>query len=137
MKNALANIGQGELSAAALRLELAGRAEDLKVMTAETQAFLEALSEVIKKTKPGEDSSETAQEISGNDQVFLSEKLLTLQTACTQYDDITANSTLTELKQKHWPRSVKESLDAVAEYLLHSDFEEAANCARDTLGSAR
>jgi HPt (histidine-containing phosphotransfer) domain-containing protein len=132
MKSALANIGQGELSAAALRLERAGRAEDIKIMAAETPVFLEALSEVIEKTKPKEDAGEASQEVSDNDRVYLSEKLLIIQITCENYDETTANSTLTELKQKQWPRSVRELLDTIAENLLHSDFEDAAKLARDT-----
>jgi hypothetical protein len=57
--------------------------------------------------------------------------MLVIQTASENYDEITANSTLTELKQKRWPRPVKALLDKIAEYMLHSDFEEAVKCVKD------
>jgi hypothetical protein len=36
-----------------------------------------------------------------------------------------------DLKKKKWSRPTKEMLNLLAERLLHSDFEEAANIARD------
>jgi CheY-like chemotaxis protein len=51
MKSALANIGEVGLSADALKLEEAGRAEDITAMMSETPAFLEALRQVIEKNK--------------------------------------------------------------------------------------
>jgi CheY-like chemotaxis protein len=131
MKSALLNIGEIELSAAALRLEQAGRVEDIQVMISKPPAFLEALREVIEKNKPKDDDGEAGQEDSDNDWAYLGEKLLIIQTACERYDEITANSAMTELGQKKWSRSVKKLLDTLAEYLLHSDFEEAAKLAKD------
>jgi hypothetical protein len=41
------------------------------------------------------------------------------------------NKTLAELGEKQWPRSVKKLLDTISEYLLNSDFEEAAKLVKD------
>jgi signal transduction histidine kinase/CheY-like chemotaxis protein len=131
MKSALANIGEAELSVAALKLEQAGRAEDVKAMTAETPAFLERLSKVIERTKPKEDDGEAVQESSESARAYLGEKLLAIQKACKEYDAITADAALAELGQKIWPRSTGELLDNIAGHLLHSDFEEAAKLAED------
>jgi HPt (histidine-containing phosphotransfer) domain-containing protein len=131
MKSALANIGETGLSADALKLEQAGRAADVKAMMAETPAFLEALRKVIEKNKPKEDEGEAAQEDSGDDLVYLCEKLLAIQKACEEYDKITVKTLLTELGQKKWTHSTRELLDNIAEQLLHSDFEEAAKLAKD------
>jgi CheY-like chemotaxis protein/two-component sensor histidine kinase len=133
MKSALLNIGESELSAVALKLEQAGRAEDLPVIMSKTPEFLEALRELIEKNKQKENSGETVQEISDNDKIYLNEKLLIIRAACEKYDEITANSMLNELKQKQWPHSVIKQLDTVAEYLLHSDFEEAFKFISDGL----
>jgi CheY-like chemotaxis protein/HPt (histidine-containing phosphotransfer) domain-containing protein len=49
IKSALANIGETDLSAAALALEKAGKANDIAVMIAETPAFLGRLKALIEK----------------------------------------------------------------------------------------
>ncbi len=131
MKSALANIGETDLSAVAYKLEQAGRVEDIKVLRSETPAFLEALCEVIEKNKPKKDEVETAQEDEEGVWTYLTEKLLAIQKACEEYDEMTANTALAELGQKKWSYSTKELLDTLGEHLLHSDFEEAAKLAED------
>jgi signal transduction histidine kinase/CheY-like chemotaxis protein len=126
MKSALANIGETGLSAVAFKLEQAGRLNDIAVLMSETPAFLEALREVIEKGKPKEDDGDVLQEDLKEDRAYLNEKLLDIKRACENYDEKSANSALGELKQKKWPHSVKEMLNTISEYLLHSDFEEAA-----------
>jgi CheY-like chemotaxis protein len=129
MKSALANIGETKLSAAAFKLEQAGRDEDLSVMKAETPEFMEALRKVIEKNRP-KDDGELLEEDSEYDRTFLGEKLLAIQKACEEYDEKTASTAVAELKQLKLPRSVRELLDAIDGHLLHSDFEEAANIAK-------
>jgi len=131
MKSALANIGETELSAVALKLEQAGRAEDIKIMMAETPAFLEALRKTIEKNKPKGDDSDANVEYSDSDHAYLEEKLLVIQKACEEYDEKTANKALAELGQRKWPRSIKGLLDNIALHLLQSNFEEAAELANN------
>jgi PAS domain S-box-containing protein len=131
MKSALANVGETELSAAAFRLEQAGRVEDVAVMMSETPAFMEALRKVIEKNRAKKDDDDAADEDSEYTRVYLGEKLLAIQKACEDYDEKTADTALAELKQKKLPRSVRELLDTIAGHLLHSDFEEAASLAKD------
>jgi CheY-like chemotaxis protein len=131
MKSAFANIGETGLSAVALKLEQAGRAEDMAVMTAETPAFLEKLREAIDKYRPKEDDGAIEPEESDETQAYLNEKLLSIQTSCGNYDIVAVNRELAELGQKKWPRSVQKLLDTVSEYLLNSDFEEAAKLVED------
>jgi len=127
MKSALANIGETTLSDIALSLEQAARNGDIAAMTAGTPAFLTSLRTVIKEIKPKNKSKEISDSDLNNAQkAYLREKLLLIQTACVSYEEKTANTTLTELRQKTWPLSVKELLAAIAERLLHSEFEEAA-----------
>jgi len=133
MKSALANIGETVSSDLALRLEQAGRNGDIAAITAGTPAFLTSLRTVIKRIKP----NNKGKEISDADwddvrKAYLREKLLVIQTACASYEEKTANTTLAELRQQEaWPFSVKELLAAIAERLLHSEFEEAAALAED------
>jgi CheY-like chemotaxis protein len=128
MKSALANIGETGLSAIALDLEKAGRDNNLAVIASKTPDFLEGLLEVIGKNKQKDDDTP---EESGIDLAYLIEKIPDIQKACEEYDEKTANSILAELGKRKWPHSVKERIDAVAMHLLHSDFEKAANLAKD------
>jgi PAS domain S-box-containing protein len=55
MKSAVANVGETELSAFALKLEKAGKANDTAEMLSETPLFVDGLRELIKKITPKED----------------------------------------------------------------------------------
>jgi hypothetical protein len=61
--------------------------------------------------------------------LYLHEKLSALKTACAAYDKKTAKGMLADLRQKKWSHSTKETLDSIAEHLLHSEFEKAADIA--------
>ena len=124
MKSALANIGETELSLAALKLEEAGRAGDIAVITGEIPPFLVSLRAVIEKMKPKAAVNESAD--TDNDPASLRKKLLLIQAACASYEDRAANTVLSELRRKTWPPAVKELLAAITEHLLHSEFEETS-----------
>jgi len=125
MKSALANIGEHELSAVALRLEQAGRENDINVMKAETNAFIDGLHAVITKIKPkdadnepGEDTEEAL--------AFLREKLLVVSESCAAFEKKAAKNALNELREKTWSHNIREMLNNIAESLLHSEFDNAA-----------
>jgi CheY-like chemotaxis protein len=126
IKSALANIGETELSSAAFNLEQAGRLENLETLKAKTPGFLEALRKVIDKNKSNDDNDEAAGDYSEESFEYLKGKLLTVQKACEDYDEMTVNTALAELRQRKWPRFIKELLDTLSEHLLHSNFEEAS-----------
>jgi signal transduction histidine kinase/CheY-like chemotaxis protein/PAS domain-containing protein/HPt (histidine-containing phosphotransfer) domain-containing protein len=136
MKSALANIGETLLSAAAFKLEQAGRTKNMQVMTANTPAFLESLRVLIDESKPVEDENDAKQEDSEDDREYLKEKLSFIQKACGEYDETAIDGVLSELKQRKWTQSVKELLNNLAMHLLHSDFEKIANLADDYIKSA-
>jgi signal transduction histidine kinase/DNA-binding response OmpR family regulator len=129
MKSALANIGETEFSAFARKLETAGKERDIALILAETPDFLNGLQGIVKKITPREEDDNN--EITKENQGFLQEKLIIFRAACTIYDKKAAKEVLVELKKKNWPYTIKEMLNTLAEHLLHSDFEEAANIARD------
>jgi len=129
MKSALANIGETELSEIAKKLETAGRDKEIAIITAETPAFLINLQIVIKKIMPKEEDD--GNKIEDEDIAYLQEKLLVFRAACTVYDKKAAKEVIIDLKKKKWSRPTKEMLNLLAEHLLHSEFEEAANIARD------
>jgi len=130
MKSALANIGESELSAVALKLEQAGREEDIPVLKSVTPAFLEALREVVEKNRPKENKSDIITDDSEN-LAYLAEQLAVIRTACEKYDEAAAYAALAELKKKDWSDSTKDLLDTISMHLLHSDFEEAAKLAEN------
>jgi len=128
MKSALANMKEEKASDLARKLEMAGRAKEIQVMLEETPVFLEMLREVIDRLKP---KNESLPKNFKNDLAFLSEKMHVIQTACDNYDEITAGAALNELKQKKWTSSIREQIDNIAMHLLHSDFEKAAGIANE------
>ncbi|MDR0320703.1 MAG: response regulator [Treponema sp.] len=128
MKSALANIGETELSAFALKLEEAGKQGNTAVLSSETAAFLEGLRAVTGKIKPKEDGKTTTVD-SDDDRLYLHEKLAQIQKASAALDKKTAKDALSELQQKTWSPPIKDLLGAISDYLLHSEFEKAANLA--------
>jgi CheY-like chemotaxis protein len=129
MKSALANIGETKLSGAALKLEQAGNERDFAVIAYETPTLTNALRVLIDKYKSAE-KGETA-EISGDDKVFLRDKLLEIKTACEAFDITAAKDALDDLRRKAWPHHINGSLDEISVHLLHSAFKKAAAIAED------
>jgi signal transduction histidine kinase/CheY-like chemotaxis protein len=127
MKSALANIGENELSAAANKLEDAGRKKKFKIISEETHPFVIALREVINTKKPELNNfyKETDEDTFDEDRVYLSEKLAVIQESCAEYNKKDAKAALALLRQKNWSSRTSELLDKIAEYLLHSEFTEA------------
>jgi len=125
MKSALANIGETELSAAAMRLEQAGREKDINVMKAETNAFIDGLYAVIAKIKP-KDADDEPSEDTEEALAFLRKKLRVIREACAEFEKKTAKNTLNELREKTWSHKTREMLNKIAEHLLHSEFDNAA-----------
>ena len=123
IKSALANIGEADLSAAALKLESAGREGNLAALESETPGFLISLQELIDKLTPGEDSDAGGPQ-PGADAAPLKETLLAIKAACEEYDGSAAGAALAELRKTKWPPPAKELLGKISEFLLHSDFDE-------------
>ena len=132
MKSALKNIGKAELSAAALRLETLGREGNIETVSAETPAFLSTLRELISELTPKEEPE--IAEASDDDSAFLREQLLAVKAACEEFDESAADKIITGLREKPWPRHIKEMLASVSEHLLHSDFDEAAGVIERFIG---
>ena len=127
MKSALANIGEMELSAIALRLEQAGVDRDHVVMTAETPAFVSALESLIEKMKP--ELNEESEDVSVYDENYLRDKLQAINAACSVLDRGAFKAALEELKSKKWPKEVNVLLDEISLHLLHSAFKKASAAA--------
>ena len=132
MKSALANIGETELSAAALKLEQAGRENNIKLIKSDTNNFLETLNKVVGKIKQ-KYVKNVAIEDTEESLALLHEKLKIIKEACETFDKKTAKNTTSELKEKTWSHNTNKLLDSIAEHLLHSEFEEAAALAEKHL----
>jgi PAS domain S-box-containing protein len=128
MKSALANMGEADLSETASKLEQAGRDQDTEFILKELPAFLESLHAIIAKLKPADDMDA---DITDFDIPYLRDKLVDIHSACAALDKKAAKAMLTDLKQKPWPPSVKEQLNAISEALLHSEFDQAAALAKN------
>ena len=136
IKSALANIGEMELSSAAFKLEMAGRERKIELVLSEIPVFIDALRGVIEKVNSEKDNDEDAEVMDENDvnvMAYLREKLLILKTAASAFNKPEAEETLLELQKKKWPPQIKELLSAVAQHLLHSELDEAANVTEDYL----
>jgi len=123
MKSALANIGEKELSAVALKLEQAGREKDINVMLEQTNDFLDKLRMVINSIKPKEEENSENTE---SDLAYLTEKLKIIKEACAAFDKKTAKNTLGELREKTWSHEIKKLINSISEHLLHSEFDNAS-----------
>ncbi|MCL2180175.1 MAG: ATP-binding protein [Treponema sp.] len=131
IKSALANIGELQASAFALRLEKAGKEKNIPVITSETQSFIYTLESLIDKYKPAE--KEEITEITDADLNFLHEKLLIIKNDCLVFNKSGAKSALKELKQKKWPGLINSVLDDISIYLLHSSFKTASDSAENLI----
>jgi signal transduction histidine kinase/DNA-binding response OmpR family regulator len=125
MKSALANIGQGDLSDTASKLETAARNSDYDVVSTQTREFLTSLRSIVEKYTPQPEP----EAIQDEDVVLLREKLALIKAACEEYDEDKAEKILRELEDMTWSKSNKQMLSKIAECLLHSDFDEAAQLA--------
>ena len=128
MKSALANIRGMDLSAVALKLEMLARDNNIEALKAETPAFIQALRSVVEEiTRTGDENNAGAQAgAADTPPTYLSDKLLLIKNACAQYDARTAKGVVAELRSMAWSQSTKDLLNAIAENLLHSDFDEVA-----------
>jgi PAS domain S-box-containing protein len=135
MKSALANIGESELSEKASKLEQVGRENNVKLVMSALPDFLNSLNQVIEKLKPSEDAQE-GDDIDAGDASFLQEKLAIFREACASLDKKVAKEAMAQIRQKTWSKPVRDHLSAVAEHLLHSEFDEAASKAKQlTIGN--
>ncbi|MDR1668756.1 MAG: response regulator [Oscillospiraceae bacterium] len=133
MKSALASIGQQSLSDFALRLEESVRGRDLSVISTETPLFTQKLLALTDElTEKYEIRSESGAAVAENT-ALLRKKLAAIAKACAVYNKRPAKDALAELRRYSWTDATNELLDAIAEHLLHSSFEDAGIMAEDAI----
>jgi len=123
MKSALANIGEAQLSAAAAKLEQAARDAKINTIKAETPAFLNELKKIIEKLKSAGEQNKSGEDTE-EDLAYLREKLLEIKEACAALDKKAVKKNLAVLREITWAHNTAELLNKIAEYLLHSEFDE-------------
>jgi len=128
LHSTLMNIRQESLSVIASELEQKGRDGDIEYIASQTPLFIKALISFIEEVTLLEKKRDNARVGDADeDKKFLCETLLVIKTACEEYDKSTAEEALSELKKVIWPQLVHELLGTISRYLLHSDFDEAAD----------
>jgi len=122
IKSALANVGENELSAIALKLETASKRWDFDVLNNETPAFVNALRSLILKYKKNEEVKSGG--LSPEDKEYLQRKMADIKAACLILDKNSAKKAINELRNAVWPGYIKSVIDELLVHLLHSDFKE-------------
>lgn len=129
IKVALFCVGEDSLSEMARILEGAGRENDIAAIKAEAHYFLTSLKGLIDACAP----EMVVKNATDSDFRLLSSKLIEIQKACTDYNKKEAKNALQELQQNTWSSHITSLLNSISVLLLHSDFEEAADLARQSL----
>ncbi|MCL2220205.1 MAG: ATP-binding protein [Chitinispirillia bacterium] len=130
LKSMLANVGEPELSACALELEKAGRAKNAGYIGDNLEEFLGALETLVQRLCP--DCSVDAVE----DSTFLAEQLRIIIASCEGDDNTDAFVALDRLQGMRWKPATSEAVENIHNALLCSEFEAAADGAKNLLTSA-
>ena len=128
IKSAFANIGEKQLSDAALALEQAGHKGETSVITAKTPEFMHALRSFRQKARPLDRGSGAASgEISPDNKVFLRNKLDEVKTSCGKLMIKEAKAALAALKKKPWPPKISDIINEISLYLIRGEYAKAVS----------
>jgi signal transduction histidine kinase/DNA-binding response OmpR family regulator len=135
LKSALLNIGEAALSKTALALENAGKKGDINAIDAQLNGFINALRGIIAKVE-AENREARAMPSENEDPEYLREQLALIAAACKNYDEDLIDEALNKLRKMSWTAATRETLDKIAELILNSDFNGAAEVAEGSTSSA-
>ena len=128
MKSALANIGEKQLSYAALGLEHAGENGETSVIAKETSGFMNMLRSLLEKIRLSKtDGMSSSAEISSEDKDFLRDKLNSIKTACEKLELKDAKAALGELNQKTWPGKINDIINEISMNLLRGEYPKVVS----------
>jgi len=125
IKSSLRNINEIELSEFAYKLEIAGKEQNTGLITASFPEFLNKLRVLLEKIKPKLEGGFA--DIKDEDINDLRKKMQAIAEMCAAYDRKGALSLLVEIK--NCSKETNAVLESIKEYVIHSDFDEAANAA--------
>jgi CheY-like chemotaxis protein len=141
MKSACANIDRQDLSDLAKELEKAGRKKNWEVIAKELPVFLEGLEALLLENEAdqvkGDIGNSDSRETSIEQMKLLRENLETIQEAALAYDEQTAAKALEKLEAHTWNPEVQEGIREISMQLLHAEFEEAAEKAKEMLAASQ
>ena len=143
MKTIFANIGRADLSEFAQDLETAGRNKTIETVISQIPDFLSLLQSFVNATTQQANADEG--KVLEEDTLHLAQMLNAIAQACKKYDGRAADEALAELQKTAWQTQTSGFLSMIAQYLLHSDFEEAVKeiedwllrCAQDDKAAAQ
>jgi len=135
IKSALANIGEMQLSNAALRLEHAGDNREINVVSSETPEFMNTLRSFMEKIKRSETDENV--EIFSADMDFLRNNLNDIKTACEKLIIKDAKTALSGLRQKKWPRKIISAIDEISLNLIRGEYAKAVSAADEAAKIAK
>ena len=121
MKNALAQIGEQELSKVAEKLEKAGWDNNLDNIK-DAPDFINKLKAVIERLTPEDDGNTIT--VTDVDFIDLKKKMFIIKQAVDNYDNKTAKDTINEQRKKGWPGRLKKLLGEMSEQLLSGNPKE-------------
>ncbi|MDR2572588.1 MAG: PAS domain-containing protein [Oscillospiraceae bacterium] len=126
LKGALANIGAQKLSGKAMELEQAGLREDLKFIERHTDAFLDALEELLSSVffaiSSNTEKSTDAQEDMSRE---LKDELMNLKNALDDMDGYKINHCSDLILEIRCSEDVKSTLRSISKHVLMAEFDEA------------
>jgi len=124
IKSALANIGENQLSNAALSLEHLGESKDIKAISADIYGFMDSLRSFLQKIKPpkADENDDGSHDVSDSDMEFLRGKLNDIKTASGKLEIKDAKKIMNDIKQKAWPRKITEVINEISLYLLRGEY---------------
>ncbi|MDR1243452.1 MAG: response regulator [Deltaproteobacteria bacterium] len=126
LKSALANIGAVDLSSGAARIERAGHMEDMPIIMEETGPFLDKLQALVERIHAiGPEQRATAADADALDASVLGE-FARLKAALKVEDIKNTDVILDNLGKMPLPHKYKKTLSKISEFVLISEFEEAA-----------
>jgi signal transduction histidine kinase/CheY-like chemotaxis protein len=129
MKSACANVGQTDLSELSKELEMGAKGGDLALIKEKTPSFLDQLEAFVALLQPADIPIDTALTDTG----ALKEALPKIAEACECYDDVVAIKLMQTFGDGIWTPEVAAQLTEIDTCLLHSEFEEAAEAAKQCL----
>jgi signal transduction histidine kinase/CheY-like chemotaxis protein len=130
MKSACANVGNTELSEIAKRLEAAGRGNDIEFIYKHTPGFVEKLQAFAKTLIPETEEVTESEVAAEENEEFLRDTLEKIAEACDNYDEAEAEKLMMTLGKCRLNHETIKLMKEISAFLLHAEFEEAAEAAR-------
>ena len=146
IKSAFANIGETQLSNAALKLEeaalqtaalpvaalqVAASNGETSTLSMEIPVFMDSLRSFMEKMKRPE--ADNNAELSPGDAVFLRNKLEEIKSACEKLFLKDAKAAIAELKQKELPQDINIIISEISLHLVRGEYAQVVSAADKAL----